>query len=334
MRIGVAGRNGAGKSEIVRFLESRSFHAASLSDVIRRELASQGLEPTRERMIETGRRLRREGGPAVLAERVLAHLPSGTHHVLDSIRHPSEVEALRRSGPFMLIWVEASEDVRFERIQARGRAGDTHSLEAFRELEQRELESSEESGQQLLAVQALADEVILNDADLPALQAQLQELLRRALTFAERPSWDEYFMSIATVVASRSNCMKRMVGAVVVADRRIISTGYNGTPRGVRNCNEGGCPRCAGVEASGARLDECLCSHAEENGIVQAAYHGVSVRDATIYTTHCPCLICTKLIINAGIREVVYAADFPKGDISAGLFREAGIKCRQLLPAR
>jgi len=330
MRVGVAGRNGAGKSEVVSFLESRSFHAASLSDVIRHELSRDGLEPTREHMIERGRALRRAHGPAVLAQRVIALLPSGSHHVLDSIRHPAEVEALRAAGPFLLVWVDAPEAVRFERIQARGRTGDATTLEGFREQEQRELTSSEDSGQKLNEVQALADVVVTNEGGLPDLHAQLQTLLRSALRFEDRPSWDEYFMRIATVVASRSNCIKRMVGAVVVADRRIISTGYNGTPRGVRNCNEGGCPRCNGVEASGARLDECLCSHAEENGIVQAAYHGVSLADATIYTTHCPCLICTKLIINSGIREVVYAADFPKGDVSAALFREAGIKCRQL----
>jgi dCMP deaminase len=135
-------------------------------------------------------------------------------------------------------------------------------------------------------------------------------------------------MSISRVVASRSNCVKRMVGAIIVVDRRIISTGYNGTPRGVRNCNEGGCPRCAGGAESGRALDECLCSHAEENAITQSSYHGVSVRDATIYTTLCPCLMCTKMIINSGIREVVYDTHFPLGDVSISLFREAGIKVR------
>jgi dCMP deaminase len=137
-------------------------------------------------------------------------------------------------------------------------------------------------------------------------------------------------MNIARVVASRSNCVKRKVGSVIAIDRRIISTGYNGTPRGVRNCSDGGCPRCAGVAESGTRLDECLCSHAEENAIVQSAYHGVSVRGGTIYTTFCPCLICTKMILNSGISEVVYGSDFPLGEVSLGLFREAGLKVRQL----
>ena len=112
----------------------------------------------------------------------------------------------------------------------------------------------------------------------------------------ERPGWDEYFMSIARMVSSRSNCVKRRVGAVIALDRRIISTGYNGTPRGARNCNEGGCPRCNAFAPGGADLGECLCSHAEENAITQSAYHGVSVRGATLYTTLCPCLMCTKMI--------------------------------------
>jgi dCMP deaminase len=139
-------------------------------------------------------------------------------------------------------------------------------------------------------------------------------------------------MSIARVVASRSNCVKRKVAAVITKDRRIISTGYNGTPRGVRNCNEGGCPRCNAFAEGGTRLDECLCSHAEENTITQAAYHGVTVRGGTIYTTFSPCLTCTKMIINAGIEEVVYSAEYPLGDTALELLHEAGVKLRNVGP--
>jgi dCMP deaminase len=113
-------------------------------------------------------------------------------------------------------------------------------------------------------------------------------------------------------------------------DRRIISTGYNGTPRGVRNCNEGGCPRCNSFVEGGTRLDECLCSHAEENAITQAAYHGVAVRGGTLYTTLSPCLMCTKMIINAGLAEVAFNAEYPLGDVSLALLREAAVKVRQV----
>jgi len=329
MRVGVAGRNAAGKGEVLRLLERRGFYPASLSDVIREDLARDGLEASREQMIERGSALRERFGPAVLAERVQRNLPADRNHVIDSIRHPAEVEALRSAGGFLLIWVDASSRVRFERSRARGRAGDAETFDAFEALEARELGSANPAAQQLLAVQALADETVSNDGSLAELELQLGEVLRDKLFFRDRPSWDEYFMSIARVVSTRSNCIKRKVGAVIARDRRIISTGYNGTPRGVRNCNEGGCPRCAGAAESGSRLDECLCSHAEENAITQSAFHGVTVRGSTIYTTFCPCLMCTKMIINAGLDEVVYDAHFPLGEVSIALFREAGVKIRQ-----
>jgi dCMP deaminase len=330
MRIGVAGLNAAGKTQVVEYLSQRSFYPESLSDVIRDDLARDVLEPTRENMIERGRELRDRYGPAILAERVLAKLPPDRNHVIDSIRHPDEVRALRAAGDFVLVWVEASTEVRFERARRRGRVGTPQTLEAFEAEQARELRSETEAGQQLLAVRELADETIDNDGDLETLLAQTQAMLERRLTFRARPDWDTYFMNIAQVVASRANCVKRKIGSVIVSDRRIISTGYNGTPRGVTNCNEGGCPRCRGAAESGTRLDECLCSHAEENSITQAAYHGVRVRDGALYTTFSPCLMCTKMIINAGIREVVYGSAFPLGETALRLLNEAGIKVRSL----
>lgn len=158
---------------------------------------------------------------------------------------------------------------------------------------------------------------------------KLTRLVRRKLTGPPRPSWDEYFMRIAQVAATRSNCIKRKVGAVVVKDRRIVSTGYNGTPRGTTNCNEGGCPRCSALAASGTRLDECLCSHAEENAITQAAYHGTSVKGGCLYSTLSPCLMCAKMIINSGIIEVVFNMGYPLNDSTYRLFGEAGITIRE-----
>ncbi|MBN1863611.1 MAG: dCMP deaminase family protein [Victivallales bacterium] len=145
-----------------------------------------------------------------------------------------------------------------------------------------------------------------------------------------RPGWDEYFLNIAEVVASRSNCLRRHVAAVIVKDRRIISTGYNGTPRGIKNCCDGGCPRCASDVPSGQNLGECVCSHGEENAIVQAAYHGISVRGGTLYTTFSPCLLCAKMIINAGISEVVYRARYSIDETSMRLLKEAGVVVRAL----
>ena len=235
-------------------------------------------------MIETGNAIRQRHGPGGLATRLTPKLLPDRNYVIDSIRHPAEVEVLRERASALpaLVWIEADEGLRLERMRSRGRGGDPQTLEALRDLEERELASDDPSAQQLLAVQQLADATLRNDGAVEALHAQVQTLLR-ALLFFERPSWDEYFMSIARVVASRSNCVKRKVAAVITRDRRIVSTGYNGTPRGTPNCNEGGCPRCNAFAEGGTRLDECLCSHGEENAITQAAYHGVMVKGGTLY---------------------------------------------------
>jgi len=329
MIIGVAGPNGAGKGEVVQYLEARSFYALSLSDVIREELARAGEEPTRERMIEAGRKLRAERGPGALAQVLVQRLLPDRNYAIDSIRHPAEVAALRESGQgFHLVWVDADLAIRFERMRRRGRPGDPQTLEQMKALERAERGSDDPSAQQLDAVQALADFSVRNDGGFDELHHAIQSVFRETLFF-ERPGWDAYFMSIARVVASRSNCVKRKVAAVVTVDRRIISTGYNGTPRGTRNCNEGGCPRCNNLAPGGTGLADCFCSHGEENAITQAAYHGVSLRGGTLYTTFCPCLQCTKLIINAGLSEVVYNAAYPMGETSLDLLREAGVSVRQ-----
>ena len=145
-----------------------------------------------------------------------------------------------------------------------------------------------------------------------------------------RPDWDHYFMMIADMVAKRGNCSRRQVAAVIVRDQRVIATGYNGTPRGIKNCFLGGCPRCASDAPSGKNLAECICSHAEENAIVHAAYHGVAVKDATLYTTYSPCLLCAKMIINAGIREVVYLNTYRFDNLVNSIFDEAGVAMRPI----
>ena len=137
-------------------------------------------------------------------------------------------------------------------------------------------------------------------------------------------------MGIARVVASRGNCCRRQVAAIIVRDRRIISTGYNGTPRGVRNCFEGGCPRCASDAPSGSDLGECICSHAEENAVVQAAYHGIEVNGAMLYSTLSPCLLCAKMIVNAGIVEVVYEEEYHFTEQARSLLQQAGVKFRRI----
>jgi dCMP deaminase len=151
----------------------------------------------------------------------------------------------------------------------------------------------------------------------------------RASGTRERPSWDEYFISIASNVKERSTCLRRRVGAIVVNDRRILATGYNGAPSGFKHCSEVGCVRLDGEVPAGERHELCRGIHAEQNAIVQAAAFGVCIRNSTLYCTHFPCALCAKMIINAGIRRVVVADDYPDA-LSKTLLGEAGIEIHTL----
>lgn len=139
-----------------------------------------------------------------------------------------------------------------------------------------------------------------------------------------RPDWDAYFMDIARIVSKRSTCIRRNVGALIVKDKRILSTGYNGAPIHLRHCIDAGCIRERLNIGSGERHELCRGLHAEQNAIIQAAYHGVSINGADIYCTHLPCSICMKMIINAGIEKVLYSDGYPD-DLSYELINESGI---------
>jgi dCMP deaminase len=148
------------------------------------------------------------------------------------------------------------------------------------------------------------------------------------MTSNNRPSWDDYFKKITEEVKTRSTCLRRQVGAIIVQNKRILATGYNGAPSGLKHCLEVGCLREKLRIPSGERQELCRGLHAEQNAIIQAAQHGVSISGATIYTTNKPCVSCTKMIINAGIKEIVYLEDY-KDDLADELLREADIFVRK-----
>ena len=331
MIIGLTGENCSGKGMVADYLQKKSFYFYSLSDVIREELTSKGTEITRDALIKEGNNLRQKYGSSVLAVKTTAKLQTDKNYIIDSIRNPAEVNELKKLTRFVLLKILSDPENRFERMKERNREGDPKTLKEFLRVEELEASNQNSAKQQLTACMKRADKTIVNDDQPENLYKKVDQLLQELQVEKKknRPDWDEYFMNIAKVVASRSNCMKRHVAAVIVKDKRIISTGYNGTPRGVTNCSEGGCPRCNQFVEGGTRLDECLCSHGEENAIVQAAYHGINIKDASLYTTFAPCLMCTKMIINAGIKEVVYNIDYPLNNTALSLYKEVAIKLRQ-----
>lgn len=143
--------------------------------------------------------------------------------------------------------------------------------------------------------------------------------------FRVRPTWDEYFMHIAELAATRSTCLRRQVGAVIVKDKKILATGYNGAPSGLKHCLDIGCLREKLKIPSGERHELCRATHAEQNAIVQAALFGVSIQDSAMYSTTQPCILCTKLIINAGIKKIVIQDSYPDR-MSEEMLKEAKVK--------
>lgn len=140
-----------------------------------------------------------------------------------------------------------------------------------------------------------------------------------------RPSWNEYFMQIAVLVSERSTCLRRKVGAIIVKDKRILTTGYNGVPRNLSHCTEVGCLRDKMGILPGKNQELCRGLHAEQNAIIQAALHGISINNSILYCTEQPCITCAKMLINAGISKVFYLNSYPD-ELAREILQEAGIE--------
>lgn len=143
-----------------------------------------------------------------------------------------------------------------------------------------------------------------------------------------RPSYDEYFMEMAEVVSKRSTCLRRNVGAILVKDKHILSTGYNGAPKGMSHCSEIGCLRLEQNIPSGERHELCRGLHAEQNAIIQAAVFGISIKDSVLYCTNTPCVVCVKMLINAGVREIIYAGEYPDA-LAKKMIDESSLKIKR-----
>lgn len=261
------------------------------------------------------------------------------------------LDAYSRRPFFLLISVDAPLLVRWQRYQKR-----KQELASGAEQPTESITKSLPDSQQIHPAETLEDFVNLSDAQLyhpetgqaTHISSAPVRLLNTSSSLAHlyvnlgkldllsterlRPGWDNYFMTLASLAARRSNCMKRRVGCVVVShNRRVISTGYNGTPRGIRNCGEGGCPRCNQGLGSGHGLATCLCIHAEENALLEAGRDRLR-EGAVLYCDTCPCLTCSIKIAQVGISEVVYAQGYSMDTDTAAVFREAGVRLRQFVP--
>ncbi len=327
MFLGFTGANAAGKGEAIKYLvDKKKFIAFSLSDIIRQEAAKRGQEPVRDVLIAIGNELRSAEGPAVLAKMTTMKIKNMPQAVVDSIRNPFEVEELRKSlKNFKLIGINASPKVRFERALKRARPGDPATLEEFMKKEEKE-NSSDPNAQQLSKCFEMSDLKVDNSGSPEDMFKQIDKILED-LKYNPyvRPSWTEYFMKMAYLAAERSTCIRHHVGAVIVKNNKVVSTGYNGAAAGTKDCTELGCLRDQMGIASGTRHEICRAIHAEQNAIIQAALMGTTTEGATIYSTHSPCIICAKMVVNAKIKKFVTSKYYPDKQYE-DLFKEAGVE--------
>ncbi len=219
------------------------------------------------------------------------------------------------------------QEKRFERLIKRERSSDPKTWQEFLLMDERDRGKEELNlGQQVDKCIAQADFKVYNNGSLTELNKTAEEILKKII---KRPTWDEYFMKMASLVAERSTCLRRNVGAVIVKGKRVMTTGYNGAASGQKDCIELGCLRNELGIPSGTRHEICRAIHAEQNAIIQAGLHGTNITDSTLFCTHTPCMICAKMIVNSGIKEVISYQDY--ADEEARKFLEtSGIKLRKM----
>ncbi|MFW6024940.1 MAG: deaminase [Candidatus Woesearchaeota archaeon] len=324
--IGVVGQNGSGKTTFTNVFESRGYKKISLSDYIRAELKKEGEEISRDNLLKKGNELRKKYGPEYLAKKAIDEIKENNYQkvVIESIRNPHEFEELNKLDNFKLIRIVSDPKKRYKRLLDRDRDNEINSFSDFLELEERE-NSKDENFQKVEAVEEKTPVVVRNDDTLEKFKKKISLLIDTI----ERPKWDRYFMNIAELVSERSTCYRRHVGAVIVKEKEIITTGYNGPPKKTKHCLEVGCFKERNDVSSGKGHDDCRAAHAEQNAITQASFNGVSTKGAKIYITSAPCSHCSKLIINSGIKEVIYKEPYPDS-MRDEMFKQAGITVRKL----
>jgi len=328
MIIGLTGANAAGKTDFMNYLETKGFASYSLSDIIRDELAFRNQPLSRKNLIRVGNELRKELGPSVLADRAKEKI-EGRNVVIDSIRNPAEILSLRELPNFFMVSIDAPVELRYKRAKKRGRLEDVNSLEEFIAMEKRE-KSEDSNEQNLTQCMRMAEFHIINSGSLKEFHEKIEQALSQ-IELRVRPTWKEYFMKMAFLVAERSTCLRHHVGAIIVKNRHVLTTGYNGAARKTNDCLRLGCLRNQLSIPSGERHEICRAIHAEQNAIIQAGVHGVSIEGATLYCTHFPCIICAKMIVNAGITKLVVAQGYPdKFNLVMELFDEAGVTVEQV----
>jgi len=328
MIIGVMGMYASGKDSVAAYLQQKGFDHYSLSDEIREEARRRKIKLTRENLIDLANHLREKYGPSILAERVAAklHANPGRDYVVTSIRNPEELKWLQKEQQFVLVAVDADVRQRFEWLRKRSREEDPKT---FKELLQKEKleQSSDPNKQQLHKVIKKAKIIIKNDGTMQDLHNKVEKLLTDLhKEYYKRPSWDDYFLGIMKAVAERGTCDRGRTAAIIVKQKRILTTGYAGSPIGLPHCDEVGHQMKTVTHEDGRITKHCLrTTHAEVNAIAQAARYGIAIDGSTLYCKMTPCQSCVKMIINSGIQRVVCQLRYHGDAETAEMLKTAGI---------
>jgi len=311
--IALTGYMGSGKGVVSDMLKERGYKYISLSDMVREEATARGLEHTRENLQNVGNELRSQHGAGVLGMKVreAVEREPDIKWVIDGIRNPACIEELKELLGLKVVGVSANDELLVDRMLARRREGLSITRDdMYARLKREKGEGEPVDGQQVRKCLDNVDYFMLNEGTLEDLENKFKHFLELESGEA-RPTFDEVFMEIAYTWAKRATCLRRQVGAVIAKDGQQLTAGYNGAPRGVPHCAEvGGCLREKLGIPSGQRAEICRGTHAEQNAITQAAKFGINIEGGVLYCNTFPCVICTKMILNAGITKVIYDSDY------------------------
>jgi dCMP deaminase len=322
--IGLTGSMGCGKGEIVKILEGEGFSYITLSMMVREEARRRGIAEEREQLMEVGNQMRNDAGAGVLGLRALEKILSSDQDkwVIDGIRNPAEILAIRKCNNVYIVGVVANKDILVDRILSRARESDS----AFRDDVLRKIErewglGEPEEGQQVGKCMEMVDFILENEGSLEELKEKFisyYNSLRDKDLRDIRPSKDEYYLDLARSVCRRGTCSKVEIGAVIIRDDQVVATGYCGAPRGTKSSlDHGFCLRKKLGIPSGHRYEMCRSVHAEQNAIINAARSGTSLLGGDMYIygktqgfdgetlDAFPCFICKKMLINAGLNRVI-----------------------------
>ncbi len=340
MIIGLTGTYCAGKDSVSSYLQGKGFLHISLSDLLRNELKKQKKPCTRAILIKYANALRKKFGPSVLARVALNSMLPNRNYVISSIRSLFELEIFKSRKDFVHVHVDAPIKTRFQRLLKRTERKEDEKIKTFEEF--KKSEESEKSNdiekQQLHLVFKDPNVIINNNKTIKELHKKLDKFYKKSKALInKRPSWDEYFIKIIYSLASRSTCDRGRSGAVIVRNKRILSAGYVGSPVGLPHCNDVGHELHSKTHEDGTVSKHCVrTTHCEANAIAQAARHGISIENGTLYCLMTPCYDCAKLIINAGIKRVVAERDYHASRESKRVFKQAGVKLdivkKELMP--